>query len=182
MVSVLLIALAPKGTMLTDQQITEKPTRRTFYVALINLLGAAITAALAIPAAIYLLVKPKNTEGGDWVEVADINQLRVGRPEEIRYNRKRTDGWQKMVEKATTWVIRTDQDKVVAFTPACTHLACPYHWDDSKTQFVCPCHGSLFSADGKVVAGPASRPLDRYISKVEGGKVLIGPQIEKSAG
>jgi menaquinol-cytochrome c reductase iron-sulfur subunit len=169
--------------MLTDQPLTEKPTRRTFYVAIINLLGAAITAAVALPAAVYLLAKPKNTEGGDWVEVADINQLRVGKPEEIRYNRRRTDGWQKLdAEKATTWVIRQDDNKVVAFTPACTHLACPYHWDDSKMNFVCPCHGSMFSADGKVLAGPASRPLDRYISKVEAGKILIGPQIEKTAG
>ncbi len=82
---------------------------------MINLLGAAITAALAIPAGVYLLVKPKNTEGGDWVEVADINQLKVGKPEEIRYNRKRTDGWQKLAEKATTWVVRTDRDKAIAF-------------------------------------------------------------------
>jgi menaquinol-cytochrome c reductase iron-sulfur subunit len=168
--------------MLTDQPLTEKPTRRTFYVAMINLLGAAITAAVAIPAGLYMLVKPKNTEGGDWVEVADINALKVGRPEEIRYNRKRTDGWQKLVEKATTWVVRTGDEKVIAFSPACTHLACPYHWDDAQTKFVCPCHGSMFSADGKVLVGPASRPLDRYISKVEAGKILIGPQIEKSVG
>ncbi len=172
----------PTDQPLTAQSLTEKPSRRTFYVAMINLLGGAIAAALAIPAGMYLLVKPKNTEGGDWVEVADINQLRVGKPEEIRYNRKRTDGWQKLAEKATTWVVRTDQDKAIAFTPACTHLACAYHWDESDKNFVCPCHDSRFSADGKVLSGPAARPLDRYISKVEAGKVLIGPQIEKAAG
>jgi menaquinol-cytochrome c reductase iron-sulfur subunit len=168
--------------MLTDQPLTEKPTRRRFYVAMINLMGAAIAAAVAIPAGLYLLVKPKNTEGGDWVEVADITALKIGRPEEIRYNRKRTDGWQKLVEKATTWVVRTGDEKVIAFSPACTHLACAYHWDDSKMNFVCPCHDSMFAADGRVLAGPAARPLDRYISKVEGGKILIGAQIEKSAG
>jgi menaquinol-cytochrome c reductase iron-sulfur subunit len=160
----------------------EQPTRRKFYVIIINALGAAITAAFAIPAALYLLVKPKNGEGGDWVEVADLEQLKVGKPEEIRYNRKRTDGWQKVVEKATTWVVRTDQNKVVAFNPSCTHLGCAYHWDDAGRHFVCPCHTSMFSADGKVLQGPAARPLDRYISKVESGKILIGPQIEKSVG
>jgi menaquinol-cytochrome c reductase iron-sulfur subunit len=160
----------------------EQPSRRKFYIIIINALGAAITAAFAVPAALYLLVKPKNAEGGDWVEVADVNQLKIGKPEEIRYNRKRTDGWQKLVEKATTWVVRTDQNKVVAFTPSCTHLGCAYHWDEANTHFVCPCHTSMFSADGKVLQGPAPRSLDRYISKVEAGKVLIGTQIEKSAG
>jgi menaquinol-cytochrome c reductase iron-sulfur subunit len=161
--------------------LTQPTTRRTFYIAIIELLGALMAAVLAIPAAIYMLAKPKGADAGDWVEIADFNQLKVGTPEEIRYNRKRTDGWQKVVEKATTWVVRTDQDKVVAFTPSCTHLGCAYHWDDSGKNFVCPCHTSKFSAQGKVLSGPAPRPLDRYIAKVEGGKILIGSQVEKGA-
>jgi menaquinol-cytochrome c reductase iron-sulfur subunit len=110
--------------------------------------------------------------------------VRVGKPEEILYDRKRTDGWQKVVEKATTWAVRTDKDKVIAFTPACTHpcthFGCAYHRDDSKRNFVCPRHASAFSVDGQVLAGPAGRPLDRYVSKVEAGKILIGMQIEKA--
>ena len=58
--------------------------------------------------------------------------------------------------------------------PQCTHLGCAYHWDDRKTEFICPCHNSLFSIDGKVTGGPASRPLDRYETKIEGKKLLIG--------
>jgi hypothetical protein len=57
----------------------EQPTRRKFYILITNALGAAIAAAFAIPAALYLLVKPKNAEGGDWVEVAELDQLKVGR-------------------------------------------------------------------------------------------------------
>ena len=161
--------------------LTEQPTRRRFYVMITNLLGSLIAAALAIPAAAYLLIKPKNTEGGDWVEVADLNQLETGKPQEIRYNRKRTDGWQKLVEKATTWVVRTDQSKVIAFSPSCTHLGCAYHWDDAAKNFMCPCHSSMFSADGRVLSGPAPRSLDRYVSKVEGQKILIGSRIEKDS-
>ena len=155
-------------------------TRRTFFVSIINLLGAVIAAAVALPSAAYLLLKPKNAEAGDWIELGDIAQLKVGKPEEIVYKRKRTDGWRKVVDKASTWVVRTADDKVVAFSPACTHLGCAYHWEDSVKTFVCPCHTSLFGVDGKVLGGPAPRPLDRYVAKVERGKILISPEIEQN--
>lgn len=48
--------------------------------------------------------------------------------------------------------------KVTFYTDRCTHLGCKIN--QSVNGFlVCPCHGSLFSADGKVAEGPASKPL-----------------------
>jgi quinol---cytochrome c reductase iron-sulfur subunit, bacillus type len=152
-------------------------SRRSFYITAINLLGALMSAAAAIPAAAYLLIPPKSKRNGNWVEVADLNQLEVGEPKEIVYNRKRTDGWKKIVEKATTWLVRTDRGNVIAFTPSCTHLGCAYHWDDPTKRFICPCHGSVFALDGKVLVGPAPRPLDRYQCRVQNGQILIDSQI-----
>jgi menaquinol-cytochrome c reductase iron-sulfur subunit len=157
----------------------ESQTRRTFYITAINLLGSVIAAAVAIPAAAYLLIRPKGTEDNGLSEVAEMNQLRIGKPQEVLYDRKRVDGWRKVTEKASTWVVRTDDHSVVAFDPACTHLGCAYHWDAPANHFICPCHASAFSIDGKVLSGPAPRPLDRYIVKVESGKVLIGSEVEQ---
>jgi menaquinol-cytochrome c reductase iron-sulfur subunit len=84
------------------------------------------------------------------------------------------DGWKIMSEKSTTWVVKSPDDQVVAFGPQCTHLGCAYHWDEAKNEFLCPCHTSLFSIGGKVLSGPAPRPLDRYETKIEGSKLLIG--------
>lgn len=162
--------------------LTESTTRRSFSSVLINLIGGAIAAAAAVPAAVYLLVKPKATDTNDWAEVADIRQLQVGKPQEIVYSRKRTDGWRKVVEKVSTWVVRTDQNKVVAFNPSCTHLGCAYHWENSAKQFICPCHGSAFTVDGKVVKGPAPRNLDRYVCRIESNKVLVSPEIDGEVG
>lgn len=159
--------------------LTERSTRRSFYLVFINLLGALLTAALAIPAAIYLLFKPKNQEA-NWLEIADVNQLGMNRPEQILYSRKHMDGWRKVVEKTSAWVVRTSDNKIIAFAPGCTHLGCPYHWESEKKSFVCPCHNSVFAMDGKVLQGPAPRPLDRFECKVEAGKILIGSQ-ERSA-
>ena len=33
---------------------------------------------------------------------------------------------------------------------------------------------SEFSIDGKVLAGPAPRPLDRYLTKIENNRLQIG--------
>ena len=155
----------------------ENHTRRKFYVGVINLLGAVITAALALPAAAYLLIKPDSQNSGEFIEVADLDQLTPGKPEEVVYRRTRVDGWKRMEEKTTTWVVKTP-DKIIAFAPSCTHLGCAYHWNDEIQSFLCPCHTSVFRLDGSVVSGPAPRPLDRYVSKIAAGKLLISQKLE----
>ena len=40
--------------------------------------------------------------------------------------------------------------------------------------------GSIFSIDGKVLSGPAPRPLDRLVTKIDQGKILIGTEIQKA--
>jgi len=90
------------------------------------------------------------------------------------FRRTRVDGWKVTSEKATAWVVKTSDNQVTAFAPQCTHLGCAYHWEEQNKEFLCPCHTSTFAIDGKVTAGPAPRPLDRYEAKVENGKLMVG--------
>ena len=46
-----------------------------------------------------------------------------------------------------------------ALAITCPHLGCSYGLDDTGKRFLCPCHGSQFSLDGKVLHGPAVNPL-----------------------
>jgi menaquinol-cytochrome c reductase iron-sulfur subunit len=150
-------------------------TRRGFAYEVIYGLGALIGAALAIPAALYLLIPPKTRKRDPWVEAGDLSQLQPGAPEEMTFRRTHTDGWKVYSEKGTAWVVKTAEGKVMAFAPACTHLGCAYHWDRGKSEFICPCHGSEFALDGTVLSGPAPRPLDRYETKVENARLWLGP-------
>jgi menaquinol-cytochrome c reductase iron-sulfur subunit len=151
------------------------PTRRAFYIGFINGAMGLIGLALAAPAAVYLLFPPKLRKEAEWVKTTDLSTIPEKTPTEISFERKRVDGWKTSTEKATAWVVKGPYNEVVAFMPQCTHLGCAYHWDDPSHTFICPCHSSVFSIDGKVLGGPAPRPLDRYKTKIEAGKLEIGP-------
>ncbi len=154
--------------------------RRNFFLACIYGLWGIITTALALPAAAYLFFPPRTKKTGQWVEAGDVSTLRLKAPEEMVFRRNRVDGWKVTSEKTTAWVVKLSDQEVVALAPQCTHLGCAYHWDEQNGEFLCPCHTSTFSVDGKVLAGPAPRPLDRYEVKVEGTKLLVG-QIIRTA-
>ncbi len=151
------------------------PTRRTFYLEAIYGLQAIMGATLAAIAGVYLLFPPKVKKETEWVEAADVNKLPLHAAEEVVFRRNRVDGWKVNSEKATAWVVKSSNSEAVAFAPQCTHLGCAYHWDDANHNFLCPCHTSTFGIDGKVLTGPAPRPLDRYSVKIEGSKLMIGP-------
>jgi menaquinol-cytochrome c reductase iron-sulfur subunit len=131
-------------------------------------------AAFSVPAAAYLFLPPKPRKPEDWIDVGDISKLAVNSPAEMVFRRNRIDGWKIISEKSTAWVVKTADNGVTAFGPQCTHLGCAYHWEEGKDSFLCPCHTSLFSIDGKVLSGPAPRPLDRYDTKVQGARLFLG--------
>jgi menaquinol-cytochrome c reductase iron-sulfur subunit len=164
---------------------TEKSgDRRMFFGAMIYGLWAAIATALSIPAAIYLLFPPKLRKENEMTEAGDVTKMVPNSPVEMVFRRNRIDGWRILSEKSTAWAVKLGNGEVIAFAPQCTHLGCAYHWDDPKKQFLCPCHTSVFSIDGKVISGPAPRPLDRFEAKVQNNKLMLGEiqESKESAG
>jgi Rieske Fe-S protein len=84
--------------------------------------------------------------------------------------------------KTTIYVRRfdptRDTDKLkqpyIAISTRCAHLGCPVRYVQASERFICPCHGGVYQFDGKVAGGPPVRPLDRFETKVEKGRVLVG--------
>ncbi|KAL0444188.1 UNVERIFIED_CONTAM: cytochrome-f complex iron-sulfur subunit, chloroplastic [Sesamum latifolium] len=60
----------------------------------------------------------------------------------------------------------------------CTHLGCVVPWNAAENKFICPCHGSQYNNQGRVVRGPAPLSLALAHADVDDGKVVFVPWVE----
>lgn len=58
-------------------------------------------------------------------------------------------------------VYRDDLGVLHRFSAVCPHLGCIVQWNPTEKTWDCPCHGSRFDREGKVMVGPANRDLDK---------------------
>jgi glycine/D-amino acid oxidase-like deaminating enzyme/nitrite reductase/ring-hydroxylating ferredoxin subunit len=90
----------------------------------------------------------------DWVtggEVASVADVRIGSGAVMRRGLKKIA------------VYRDTAGLIHQFNAACPHLGCVVRWNDTEKTWDCPCHGSRFEAQGRVVNGPANiglSPID----------------------
>jgi cytochrome b6-f complex iron-sulfur subunit len=60
------------------------------------------------------------------------------------------------------YVFRERDGGFAVASAVCTHLGCTVAFFTSDDSFHCPCHGSVFAEDGKVLHGPAPRALNWF--------------------
>lgn len=73
------------------------------------------------------------------------------------------------IKTGTGKIIELDGKKYGAYADAenklhlveaeCTHLKCIVKWNNDEKSWDCPCHGSRFTYEGKVLNGPANTDL-----------------------
>lgn len=56
---------------------------------------------------------------------------------------------------------RDSSGRLHILSATCTHMGCHVHWNSLETSWDCPCHGSRYDIDGRVLNGPAVAPLKR---------------------
>jgi cytochrome b6-f complex iron-sulfur subunit len=70
-------------------------------------------------------------------------------------------------------VFLTKSGHLGALSAKCTHAGCIVEWQANQDQLHCPCHGSRFDAAGKVLNGPATRPLSAFKARRQDEDALI---------
>lgn len=86
----------------------------------------------------------------------------------------RPDGALKILPHGATnplYVLRLDGGEFAVLSPICTHQGCTV--DIQGPRLVCPCHGSTYDREGRVLRGPAERSLTRVGSTVSDGALII---------
>jgi nitrite reductase/ring-hydroxylating ferredoxin subunit len=67
----------------------------------------------------------------------------------------------------TCGLYRDYEDMLHIVDASCTHLQCTVKWNNDEKSWDCPCHGSRFTIEGKVMNGPANKDLPYHAEKLQ---------------
>ena len=141
----------------------EGVTRREFLANMLVAVAFVGTGLGVINAVVRYLIPPKQSidAAGGKMEVARLADLPDGSARNFAYI-------------GVPCAVINIQGDIRGFSRVCTHLQCAIDWATCSRSFECPCHGAVFDANGKVVSGPAPKPLPRLKIAVENGKIYVG--------
>ena len=92
-------------------------------------------------------------------------------PKEEEENLKIGEGKIVNINSQKVGIYKDKEGKIYKVKPVCTHLGCELYFNNVEKIWECPCHGSKFSYDGKIIEDPANKDLkcnittNNFISK-----------------
>lgn len=148
-------------------------SRRSFMIRAIVGISLFIGAVLSVPLGGFAVFPALRRREPAWNNAGPAPDLPINTPVERRFFEMVKKGLREQKAERAAWFVKKPDGTVVAFSPSCPHLGCGYRWIEAKNEFQCPCHISIFDIDGRVLAGPAPRSLDRLEVKVENGSIYV---------
>lgn len=91
----------------------------------------------------------------------------VGTIEDLEKNGSLTDNMMGVL------ILRGANGDLIALDRTCPHQGCAVSPKEGGEGLACPCHGSEFTVQGKLVKGPATTDLPSYEVKTENNQVLV---------
>lgn len=148
-------------------------TRRGFLKMATGTLTFLAGLAIGIPI-VGTLIGPVFRKGTtSWTKVVELNSLPVGEPVKLTFASETVSAYIRETVLRNVWALRRSPSEITVFSPICPHLGCEYTWNPQTNHFECPCHGSVYAIDGKVLDGPAPRPLDTLPTRLEKGELFV---------
>jgi menaquinol-cytochrome c reductase iron-sulfur subunit len=150
--------------------------RRSFFAGLLGIGTAGVGLLLSIPVLRYVLFPlTTKTRQRSWSALGPLSQYKSLATAPVRktVTFSQQDGWRQLVSAQSVYVTHSAGGKVEVLSAICPHLGCTVSWQAGQDRFVCPCHGSEFDADGKHIAGPSPRNMDRLPLRVDNGQLEV---------
>lgn len=149
--------------------------RRSFLGVLLGLGSVFVGGLLSVPLirfALFPLLRRttelKSSPVGELGDFASITEpvLKTIQIEQV-------DGWRKTISEKAVYVTKDSQGQLRVLSSICPHLGCTLPWNKEKSEFICPCHGGTFTADGSRVSGPSRRGMDTLETSVRDGQLHV---------
>lgn len=67
----------------------------------------------------------------------------------------------KIIKNEKVGVYKSQIGEIYKVKPYCTHLECQLHFNNIDKTWECPCHGSKFTYEGKLIEVPSNKDLKR---------------------
>ncbi len=134
--------------------------RRQLLKTSLAFLGTTTLISFVYPASKFL-VRPKSSIK-DTPLTFNKDEVPIGTAKEFVFN------------EIPLLVINRRGSGFIALSRVCTHLGCLVGYDKFNNKLVCPCHAGEFDLEGRVLSGPATKPLLRYSLKITADQVTIG--------
>ncbi len=147
-------------------------SRRRFLEILTWSIAAVIGVVLSIPVIGYFLDPIFKMMTLVWSEVGSIGEIVENEPKRLSFVSRLQEGYFSTSVERSVWIVKLAGELRV-FSPICPHLGCEYSWSDVNREFECPCHASIFDINGRVLGGPAPRPLDTLNYKIEDNVLFV---------
>jgi Rieske Fe-S protein len=151
-------------------------SRQKFLTGATIGLGGLMGAIIAVPVTIAVLAPSFETVKEFSIDIGPTTLYPKAKQGEIQYHEvtfeNRPDDLTGLSRRLV--FIRNDgNEKFTAIANTCMHLGCPVQ--PKATGFQCPCHGGQYNLEGKRIAGPPVRPLNRYETSVnDKGHLILG--------
>ena len=159
--------------MIHDAKAIEPRGRRSFFKSGLVFISGLISVAIGIPLVGFAISPAFKKVPKKFVVLGIVDLLRGSHYKKVNYTFQSKDGWIQTNRKRSVYVTDVGNENFVVFSRACSHLNCLVRWEESQEQFLCPCHGGVFDKEGKAIAGPPLRPLERLAVTVEDGVLYV---------
>jgi len=153
-------------------------SRRSFFKSVSVGIGSVLTIFLGYPLITSIVSKPKSIAAKVFSNLGSVSNIQnsfspVKQPTKLNFSNTVRDAFISNTEPEQVWVVKKSPNNFSVFSPICPHLGCRYNWDESRKLFVCPCHNSVYTIEGKVVSGPAPRGLDELPIEIKNSDLYV---------
>jgi Rieske Fe-S protein len=147
-------------------------SRRRWLHTVIGGIVAGISSVVGVVVGGAVLSPAFATRPAGWVPAGRLRDLEEGVPSPVTVRVTRQDGYYEAVDQQVIFLLKSENG-VRALSSTCTHLGCRVSYDPVSKLIKCPCHGGVFTPDGRNIAGPPPRPLAQVPVRIDDAQVLV---------